>query len=452
MRASDDAPTGRRRPRRGVPSERRTRRDLVTAAVITVVMAVAAGGVLLTGSAARSDFSAAGAGQPVYGPATAPPTSLRALWSHPSADPGAPLTTKGNLVTVTDDGTLVGRDAGSGEQTWSYSHAGPLCAATFYADILAAAFDGAAGCSDVTALDPTTQQYSSTRQSAFPDTMQLTSTWRHALASSPARLEIWRDDLVRTVEYGAVEAPQEADMQPRTGCTLGTADLTDERFAVAERCPSDDSARLTLSETVPEDSRKPEEIASDTTGADGLWIIDVSDDGVLALTDRGGAWAVEWFTSPRDYAPVLPLPAEPAAKPDPRTVAGDDTQARWFDGTATHAFSAVTGAHSWTAPATTGPGLTGGWSPDPDVATSRDWVLVPDAGGFRVLERDTGAGNRQVPITPGEGAGEEPSGGGPTSGGGPSVGGGKGVTGLSQIGDILYERRDGAVHAYKMLA
>ena len=109
--------------------------------------------------------------------------------------------------------------------------------------------------------------------------------------------------------------------------------------------------------------------------------------------------------------------------------------------------SAVTGAHSWTAPATTGPGLTGGWSPDPDVATSRDWVLVPDAGGFRVLEHDTGAGTAEVPITPGEGAGGEPS-----VGGGPPAGGGEDVTGLSQIGDILYERRDGAVHAYKMLA
>ena len=412
-------------------------------AVITGVMVVVAAVVLLTGSAARSDFAAADVEQPVYGPATAPPTSLQTLWTHPSADSGAPLTTKGNLVTATRDGTLIGRDAGSGEQTWTYTHAGSLCAATFYADILVAAFDGASGCSDVTALDPTAQQYSSTRQSAFPDTMLLTSTWRHALALGPQRLEIWRDDLVRTVEYGTVEAPQEADMQPRTGCALGTAGLTDERFAVTERCPGDDSARLTLSETVPEDSRKPEEIASDTTGADGLWIIDVSDDGVLALTDRGGDWAVEWFTAPRDYVPVLTLPAEPAVKPDAATLTGDDAQARWFDGSATHAFSATTGAHSWTAPATTGPGLTGGWSPDPDVATTLDWVVVPVSGGFRVLDHGTGAETRVLPATAGQDDGE----GAPPG----SVEGGE-VTGLAQIGDILYERRDGAIHAYKMLA
>ena len=148
-----------------MPSERGTRRDLATAAVIVVVMAVVAAAVLLSGSANRSHFRAADDEQPVYGPAVERPTSLQPLWSHASGGAGAPLTTKGNLVTLDDDGTLVGRDAGSGEQRWTYSHAGRPCAATFYADILAAAFDGAAGCSDVTALDPTTQQYTSTRQS-----------------------------------------------------------------------------------------------------------------------------------------------------------------------------------------------------------------------------------------------------------------------------------------------
>lgn len=420
-----------------MPSERGARRDLVTAAVITIVLAVVAATVVLTGSAARSQFRAADGDQPVYGPAVERPASLQPLWSHASQGTGAPLTTKGNLVTVDHDGTLVGRDAGSGEQRWAYSHAGRPCAAAFYADHLVAAFDGASGCSDVTALDPTTQQYTSTRQSAFPDTMRLTATWRHALASGPDRLEIWRDDLVRTVEYGAVEAPQEADMQPRVDCTLGTADLTDDRFAVAEQCPGDDSARLTLSETVPEDSRKPEEIASDTTGADGLWIIDVSDEGVLALTDRAGDWAVEWFLAPRQYSPVLRLGSEPALKPGGPALAGDDTQARWYDGASTHAFRTDTGQHAWTVGGTTGPGLTGGWSPDPDVRTARDWVLLPVAGGFGVLDHDSGAETLRLGAAPAEGEGD---------------GEGGGVTGLAQIGDILYERRADTIHAYKLLA
>ena len=433
---------GRRFP--AVPSERGTRLDVLTAVVITVVLAVVAATVMLTGSAARSQLRAADAEQPVYGPAVQRPTALQPLWSHASAGTGAPLTTKGNLVTLDEDGTLVGRDAGSGEERWSYSHAGDFCAATFYADVLVAAFDGASGCSDVTALDPTTQEYSSTRQSAFPPTMRLQSTWKHSLASSPERLEIWRDDLVRTIEYGAVAAPQEADMQPRTGCVLGTADLTDERFAVAERCPGDDSARLTVSTTVPEDNRKPEEIASAPTGADGLWVIEVTEEGVLALQQRGVDWSVEWFTSPTEHSTVLRLPAEPPLMPSAESLSDDGGQARWFDGSATHAFDATTGTHSWTVPGTTGPGLGGGDSPDPGARTATDWVMVPVPGGFALLDRDSGSETLRLDAVPAE-AGDDA---------GDQVGdeAGDEATGLAQIGDILYERRGGAIHAYKLLA
>lgn len=421
------------RPFIGVPSERRTRRDLITAAVIALVMIVVAAVVLLTGSAAGSHLRPADGDQPTYGPAIQAPTSLQPLFSHDSAGTGAPLTTKGNLVTVSADGTLVGRDAGSGEERWSYSHSGQLCDATFYADALVAAFRGAAGCSDVTALDPTTQEYKSTRQSAFPDTMSLRSTWRHALALSPDRLEIWRDDLVRTVEYGEVDAPQEAGMQPRTGCVLGTADLTDDRFAVAERCPEDDSVRLTVSATVPEDNRKPEEIASAPTGADGLWVIEVDADGVLALRNRGDDWSVEWYTSPTEHRTVLALPGEPALTPAADTVAGDHRQVRWFDGAVTHAFDSSTGTHSWSVPDTAGPGLTGGWSPDPGNRSgdAPTWVVVPTATGLGVLDHATGRQTTPLPSTAGRG---------------------DGVTGLAQIGDILYERSGGSVHAYKMVS
>lgn len=431
MRTLRSASGRRDRPGRGVPVERRTRRDLLTAAVITVVLVVVAVIVLLNGSAARSEFATADEAQPEYGPALEAPTSLRPLWSHASAGSGAPLTTGGNLVTVTPDGRLVGRDAGSGAEQWSYTHAGRLCDAAYFSDSLVAAFDGASGCSDVTALDPTTQEYASTRQSAFPETMELIGTWDHMLALSPERLEIWRNDLVRTVEYGAVTAPQESGMQPRSGCTLGTADLTDERFAVAERCPTDESVRLTVSDTVPEDNRKPEEIVSGETGADGLWILDVSDDGVLALARSGDEWTVEWLATPTESATVMELDAAPTRMPSTETRASDNLQVRWFDGTSTHAFDTASGAHLWSTGGTTGPGHTGGYSPDPEAQTGRDWVILPVPGGFIVGDHATGAQTTHLSATSAKG---------------------EGVTSLSQVGDILYERRAGAVHAYKLSA
>ncbi|MBB1030185.1 hypothetical protein G6027_04625 [Dietzia sp. SLG310A2-38A2] len=423
--------SGRRLPFVDVPPERRTRRDLVTAGVIAVVMVLVAAALVMSGSAARSELRAAEVEQPEYGPATDPPTSLQPLWTHESAGTGPPLTTKGNLVTISPDGVLVGRDAGSGEESWSYTHAGRFCAGAFYADRLVAAFDGASGCSDVTSLDPSRQEYTSTRQSAYPDSMELTGSWKHVMAFSPDRLEIWRDDLVRTVEYGAVEAPQEAGMQPRAGCTLVTADLTDERFAVTERCPGEDSVRLTISTTVPEDNRAPEEIASDPTGADGLWIIEVTEQGVLALRNQGPDWTVEWFTSPTEHSTVLILEGEPAVPPSHESVSGHGDQVRWFDGRSTHAFDGPSGRYSWTLEGSTGPGLTGGWSPDPGAHANGEWVLVPVADGLALLDHDTGREVRRLPreATPGEA-----------------------VTGLAQIGDILYERHEGEIRAYKLLA
>src|SRR5699024_9233474 len=136
------------RPRPGVPVERRTRRARLAAAVIALAVVATAAIVVTTGSAANSGFDPADTDQPEYGPTIEMPTSLRALWSHESTGAGAPLTTGGNLVTVDDDGELIGRDAGSGEEVWSYAHAGRLCAATYFSDSLVAAFDGAAGCSD----------------------------------------------------------------------------------------------------------------------------------------------------------------------------------------------------------------------------------------------------------------------------------------------------------------
>ena len=230
-------------------------------------------------------------------------------------------------------------------------------------------------------------------------------------------------------------------MQPRSGCTLDSAALTDERFAVSERCPGDDSVRLTLSATVPEDNRKPEEIASDVTGADEMWVLGMTDEGTLALTRRGTAWAVEWFTSPVEFAPVLPLPAQPQHLPSQAAVSGDNTQLRWFDGAATHAFDLEAGIYQWTAAGAWGPGLTGGWSPDPEDHTARDWVLVPRAGGFAVLDHDTGTELRWLDAAVGAPGENQDFDDDDTA-----------ITGLSQIGDILYARSQGEIHAFKMRA
>ena len=420
-------PPGSRRPPFDVPSERATRTDLVTAAVIAAVVVLTAALVVLTGTAARARFDSADA-QPSYGPAVLQPAALAEVYRVPSEGTGAPLVTRGNLVTVAADGRLTGYEAGVATEKWHYDHPGSLCGVAFYSENLVSVWTGAAGCSDVTALNPTDQVYSGTRQSAFADSLTMWHTWGHALIQSPERVEIWRSDLVRTVEYGQVQAPQESAMQPRTGCTIGSAGLDDERFAVSERCPGDSSERLTISKTVPEDSRKPEEIASGPTGADGLWIMDVTADHVLALQKLGNTWSVERYTSPEQHRTVLKLPGEPAMKPSPDTVAVDD-HVRWFDGSDTHSFTVDQGTHAWTARGTLGPGMAVGYGTGADDNGPYQWTMLPTAEGFSVLASADGAEQRRMRLETPRSAE---------------------LIGLSQVGDILYERRPGEIVAYKM--
>ena len=420
-------PPGSRRPPFDVPAERAGRTDLITAGVIAAVVVLTAAVVLLTGSAGKADFESA-ENQPSYGPAVLQPAALAEVYRVPSTGTGAPLVTRGNLVTVGADGRLTGYEAGVPTEKWHYTHPGSLCGAAFYSENLVSVWTGAAGCSDVTALNPTDQVYSGTRQSAFADSLTMWHTWGHALVQSPERVEIWRSDLVRTVEYGQVLAPQESEMQPRTGCTIGSAGVDDERFAVSERCPGDTSERLTISKTVPQDSRKPEEIASGPTGTDALWVMNVTKDHVLALQKLGATWSVERYTAPDQHRTVLKLAGEPAMKPSPETVASDD-HVRWFDGSDTHSFSVAEGTHSWTSRGTLGPGMAVGYGTGAEAKGPYQWTMLPTPEGFSVLASGDGAEKRRMRLEVPRSAE---------------------LIGLSQVGDILYEQRPGEIVAYKM--
>lgn len=422
-------PRPRRRPgRTSVRSERATRRDLVTAGVVTVAVLGTAGAVLLTGSAHGSGFTPPDEAQPAYGAAVLEPASLSEVYRVPSQGSGAPVVTKGNLVAQ-DGGAIVGYEAGNRVEKWRYAHDGTLCTSAFYAEKVVSVWNGASGCSDVTALNPTSRAYDGTRQSAFGETANSWHTWNHMLVQDSDRVEVWRSDLVRTVEYGHVDAPQESGMQPRSGCTIDSAGLADERFAVSERCPGENSQRLTVSKTVPKDSRKPEEVTSGPTGADEVHVLDVGASHVLAVQRLGGTWSVESYSTADRHTTSLRLPGPPAVLPSPDTVVIDNAQVRWWDGVNTHAFSAADGTHAWTARDTRGPGIAVGYGVGAEPQPSYRWTMLPTGQGFSVVESAGGRETRRMQLpTP-----REP-----------------GLVGLSQVGDIAYERRAGEIVAYKM--
>src|SRR5699024_9995009 len=93
---------------------------------------------------------------------------------------------------------------------------------------------------------------------------------------SSDRVDLWRSDLVRTVEYGDVEAKQEPDLQPHEECTINSALTRTELLVVSESCPGNKQVyHLRFQTTTPEDSREPELTQEVTIDGDGARLVAV---------------------------------------------------------------------------------------------------------------------------------------------------------------------------------
>lgn len=177
------------------------------------------------------------------------------------------------MVITYNDNTLSATTP-EGETVWTYERPNELCLVDHAWGKVVATYRDNAGCGDVVAIDAKTGKYAGTRSAIAPDkVVRLASNDRVGYASSE-RAEVWRSDLVRTVEYGHVEAKQEPDMQPNE-CTITSALTRTELVAVTEIC--DDGAFLRLQEATPEDSRKPEVLADAEISPDA-YLVSISQD------------------------------------------------------------------------------------------------------------------------------------------------------------------------------
>ena len=111
----------------------------------------------------------------------------------------------------------------------------------------------------------------------------------HVGVVTPSRMELWRDDLVRTVEFGDVDNPAEPGLQPFTGCTIRSALTRSNMLGVVENCPHDkksgNHAMLRLMKAVPQDSRKPEIIQSYNLGSETAHIVAIGEDKAAVYVD-----------------------------------------------------------------------------------------------------------------------------------------------------------------------
>ncbi|MFE7721080.1 hypothetical protein ACFU44_18785 [Nocardia rhizosphaerihabitans] len=281
--------------------ERRTRADIFAAVAIAVTLVVAAIVVWARADVTGTDSVTASSPAPTVTAATQLPATLGELW-HAADGSSSRALTSGNVAVTGDDGTVSGRDPVTGKQLWWYRRDMPLCAVESQFGAVIATYRDQRGCSQTTMLEADTGERRVARSSYMDDEIRVSGDGTYLLALGPDRLEVWRSDLVRTLEYGYVDAPVNPNTQPRTGCTLHSAASSSSRLAVLERCPADPSARLTVLNPAPKESTNPEEHGSRVLTAPGA---DSPEVRVIAVSD----------TKIAVYYPPTPATATGLAQP-----------------------------------------------------------------------------------------------------------------------------------------
>ncbi|HLS79466.1 MAG TPA: PQQ-binding-like beta-propeller repeat protein [Nocardia sp.] len=373
--------------------ERRTRADIIAAIGIAVAVVLAAVVVWARGDATGTESVTASE------PATTPPaaaeipTTLRELWHAPDDASERALVAGGAVVTASE-GTVTGRDPRTGEELWHYRRDMPLCGTEAQFGMVVAVYRDERGCSQATMLSGSDGARRTARSSYMDDRVRLSVDGTYLLAHGPERLEMWRSDLVRTVEYGYVDAPVNVKTQPRQGCELLSAASSSARLAVLESCPDDAGLRLTVMNPAPKDNTVPEEYGSRVlTGPDAqsrdTEVVAVSDSKILLY--RPGADLGSEHAPPR--LSVFDGNGNPLATHELSAPMDDPRSARVGSVSLVHtgseliALNAATLEPQWTVQDALG-------TPAP-MATR---LLVPVPGAVVAVDMVTGAQVARIPV------------------------------------------------------
>ncbi|MFC4125348.1 Rv3212 family protein [Nocardia rhizosphaerae] len=405
--------------------ERRTRADILAAAAIAVTLVVAAVVVWARSDATGTDSVTAGSPAPTITAATQLPASLHELWHAADAASSRALIS-GNVVVTGDAGTVSGRDPVSGEQLWWYRRDMPLCAVESQYGTVIATYRDQRGCSQTTMLDAATGEREAARSSYMDDAIRVSGDGTYLLAMGTDRLEMWRSDLVRTLEYGYVDAPINPNYQPRSGCSFASAASSSSRLAVLEHCPDDPSARLTVLDPAPKEATKPEEHGSrvlTAAGAEspGVRVLAVSDDKVAVYYPPTTATATQPGRGPRiavHDGTGNEIAVHQLAAPwgEHATVTRLGSAVYVFTGESLIALSAATFQPVWTVPDAIG---------TPALMAGR--LLVPVADGLVAVDTGSGATVATIPVQRTDHSG--------------------GTVSTAVLGDTVLERRDGRLYA-----
>jgi outer membrane protein assembly factor BamB len=399
--------------------ERRTRADLYVAVAIAVFVVIAIV-VVWSISDARGTVSEPAA-HPYAQPAAAEelPSALHELWHAPDGAALRALTSAG-VAVAGDGGTVTGYDPVTGKPVWKYQRDMPLCGVEAQYGMVVATYRDQRGCSQTTMLSGDTGAGRAERSSYMDHKVTLSSDGTYFLAQGSDRLELWRSDLVRTLEYGYVDAPVNPKTQPRSGCTLLSSASSSSRVAVLQQCPGDAADRLSVLNPAPKDNSVPEEYESHVltepgAGVPGARVIAVADNRVALYLPGTSTSPPEFEIYDANANAVATHPLNGPLAPTATTTRIGSADLV-FTGDSLIALNASTFDTLWASPEAIG-------SP----ALMAEQILVPVAGGIAALNPATGVETTRIPMQHSNYQNE------PTS--------------LAVVGDTILELRGGQLYA-----
>lgn len=364
----------------------RTRADFIATGIITAVAVAAVGTVWATAPIRGSELSTASEPYQAAPARTEVPSELNEAWRVPDTTPGnhKPSITGGVIVAA--DGNMLHGYAPTGETLWSYERDEELCAMSTGFEAAVATYRTGVGCGDVVAITANEGQYRATRSSiASNDVAPIISNDRIGVVGNE-RVELWRSDMVRTIEYGELEAKQEADQQPFPQCSITSAMTRKSLLAVTETCP-DGSTFLRLQDTTPEDSREPEVSQNILIDASDAHLVAIGQDAAAVYVDEPTPKIISYNDSGDIVEEQIVNSAQFPATPFQPATADLPHHMSWFDGERLNLFTPVklTVGHIFDDALGTGIAIDG-------------QLLYPVAGGIAVANWDTGEVLRTIPV------------------------------------------------------
>ena len=383
---------------------RRTTGDLVAAALLSITVVVTAAALWHYSDANATESQTAATEPPLLVSPTALPPSLAPAWQQPSGATAAPVVA-GHSVVTGEGSEVVGRDPLTGDVRWRYARDIPLCtvmpavledlppgttggATRDFENALAAFSKDPRFCSEVVMLDGGTGKRTAQRNGDAEAGTRIVSDGTHITATGTRYLETWRSDLVRTTQYGHVGAPVNPGKQPRTGCEYGSTAVASNQIGLIERCPNEDSDRLTVLKANPANAETPEVIFSVQAGTRGARVVAVSVDKVAVLLPDPARLVVYDNTGNQlaSHPVDIDVPTATGTVEVPITTI-TPTAVYWYTGSSTIALDPADFTPRWTVDGTLGPGT---------LMAGR--LLMPKPGELAVLDASTGEQVGDVPV------------------------------------------------------